>query len=111
LRLELNRQTSRSESALEAQTIRINDARTFGGQQQAGGRQINLVNLASDLDYVRGIHSVRAGIVLNGGRYQTDESSNYLGTYTFESEQDFLAGLPPAARSSLKRFIHARPIQ
>jgi hypothetical protein len=93
-RLELNRQTSRSESALEAQTIRINDVRTFGGQQQAGGRQINLVNLASDLDYVRGIHSVRAGIVLNGGRYQTDESSNYLGTYTFESEQDFLAGRP-----------------
>jgi carboxypeptidase family protein len=93
-RLELNRQTSQSESALEAQTIRINDVRTFGGQQQAGGRQLHLANLASDLDYVRGIHSVRAGIVLNGGRYHTDESSNYLGTYTFESEQDFLAGRP-----------------
>jgi hypothetical protein len=93
-RLELIRQTSQSESALEAQTIRINDVRTFGGQQQAGGRQLNLVNLASDLDYVRGIHSVRAGIVLNGGRYHTDESSNYLGTYTFESEEDFLAGRP-----------------
>lgn len=93
-RLEFNRATSRSESAVEAQTVRINGWRTFGGQQQSGGRNYQTFNLASDLDYVRGIHSVRAGVNLNGGRYKTDESSNYIGTYTFESEEDFAARRP-----------------
>ena len=32
-----------------------------GGQQVSGGRRTRSVNLASDLDYVRGIHSVRMG--------------------------------------------------
>ncbi len=93
-RLEFNRSTSSSTSVVEAQTIRINGWRTFGGQQQSGGRRYDTLNLASDLDYVRGIHSVRTGIVLNGGRYSSDESANYIGTYTFESEADFDAGRP-----------------
>ncbi|HEX3646088.1 MAG TPA: TonB-dependent receptor, partial [Vicinamibacterales bacterium] len=50
--------------------------------------------LASDLDYVRSIHSVRAGIVLAGGSYHTDDTANYLGTYTFESLAAFEAGTP-----------------
>ena len=48
----------------------------------------------SDLDYVRGIHSFRTGIDINATWYDTDENSNYLGTYTFESNEAFAAGAP-----------------
>lgn len=93
-RLQLGWDDSESTSVFEAPTIRVVDWFTSGGQQISGGRHTRRVNLASDLDYVRGIHSMRAGIVLDGGWYRSDDSSNYLGTYTFASNDDFLAGRP-----------------
>jgi hypothetical protein len=92
---------SESTSNLEAPTIRVIDAVTFGGAQVAGGRHSRNLNLASDLDYVRGIHAVRTGIVLDGTSFRSDDSSNYLGTYTFESNDDYLAG---RARSYTRRI-------
>ena len=53
--------TASSRSALEAPTIRVNDAFTRGGAAGRRRPRTTLVNLASDLDYVRGIHSVRTG--------------------------------------------------
>jgi hypothetical protein len=37
---------------------------------------------------------VRTGIVLSGGSYRSDDTSNYLGTYTFESLAAYEAGTP-----------------
>ena len=48
----------------------------------------------SDLDYVRGLHSMRAGIEVQGGPYNTDSNSNYLGTYVFASLDAFEARTP-----------------
>jgi hypothetical protein len=93
-RVQLQWNDSSSRSSLELPTIRVNDAFTSGGAQVAGGRHTRTANLASDLDYVRSIHSVRMGVVLNGGSYRSDDTSNYLGTYTFESLEAFEAGLP-----------------
>ena len=93
-RLLLSMNDSASRSVLEARTIRVNDAFTSGGAQVAGGRHTRTVNLASDLDYVRSIHSVRMGIALNGGSFRSDDTSNYLGTYTFESLEAYEAELP-----------------
>jgi len=93
-RLEFSWSDTDSRSTLEAPTIRVNDAFTSGGAQVSGGRHTRTVNLASDLDYVRSIHSLRAGIVLNGGSFRSDDTSNYLGTYTFESLAAYEAGLP-----------------
>ncbi|HJR61441.1 MAG TPA: TonB-dependent receptor [Vicinamibacterales bacterium] len=93
-RLQLHYQRSDRESDVELPTIRIVDARTTGGAQQSGGRRGRGLNLMSDLDYVRGIHSLRTGIDINGSWYESNEDSNYLGTYTFESIDDFLAGRP-----------------
>ena len=76
---------STTRSVLEAPTIRVLDAFTSGGQQLAGGTRLRGANIASDLDYVRGTHSVRVGLVLDNGWYHSDSTSNYLGTYTFES--------------------------
>jgi hypothetical protein len=81
-------------SAFEGPTIRVLDEFTAGGQQQTGGVRRKTINLASDLDYVRGRHSVRTGLQLDGGAYHSDDAANYFGTYTFESLAAYQAGLP-----------------
>ena len=93
-RLQMNFADTESLSAVQAPTIRVNDSFTSGGAQVAGGRHTRGVNLASDLDYVRGIHSLRTGILLDAGWKRSDDASNYLGTYVFENLDAFNAGLP-----------------
>lgn len=93
-RLGLSWLRTTSQSALEAPTIRVNDAFTGGGQQMAGGRRQVSGNLSSDLDYVRGIHSIRTGASVDFGSYRSDATTNYLGTYTFASLADYEAGRP-----------------
>jgi hypothetical protein len=92
LQLRLNRTGSRSE--LEAPTLRVLDSVTRGGAQVRGGRRQHDVELTSDLNYVRGVHTIRTGIALEGRRYRSDDASNYLGTYIFSSREDFEAGRP-----------------
>jgi hypothetical protein len=81
-------------SSVETPTIVVNDAFTTGGAQRAGGRHTRTFLLQSDLDYVRGIHSWRAGIQFDGGQYRSDDAVNYLGTYTFDSLEAYDAGRP-----------------
>ncbi len=91
-RFALNVSDSVTHSATEAPTIRVTDAFTSGGAQSRGGYHSRVFTLQSDLDYVRGINSWRAGIQLDGGWYRSDDSSNYLGTYSFESLEKYQAG-------------------
>jgi hypothetical protein len=93
-RLQMFIADSESVSATQAQTIRVNDFFTSGGAQLAGGEHSKRLNFASDLDYVRGRQSWRAGVVLDGGWYRSDASANYLGTYTFDNMDAFLANRP-----------------
>jgi hypothetical protein len=93
-RLEFAWSDTDTRSGLDAPTVRVNDAFTSGGAQVAGGRHTRTFNLASDLDYVRGIHSVRTGVSLVGGSYRSNDTSNYLGTYTFDSLAAYEAGIP-----------------
>jgi hypothetical protein len=81
-------------SAIEAPTIIVQDAFNSGGAQQAGGTHTRTFTLASDVDYVRGIHSWRTGVQVVGGWSRSDINYNYLGTYTFNSLDDYLAGQP-----------------
>ena len=66
-RAGVRRRRRQSRRRREAPTIRVNDAFTSGGAQLAGGDHSRRVNLGSDLDYVRGRHSFRTGIVLDAG--------------------------------------------
>ncbi len=91
-RLQVRWTRTEDESNLEAATIRVLDAFTSGGAQRSGGRRVLDFEAASDLDYVRGAHSLRTGILLEGGRYRSNDFSNYLGTYTFASLADYEAG-------------------
>ena len=93
-RVQLNVNESETTSLLEAPTIRVLDAFTSGGQQQSGGTRLRTLNVGSDLDYVRGRHSMRVGVQLDSVWHRSDSSSNYLGTYTFESLEAFEAGRP-----------------
>lgn len=93
-RLMIGRTSNDNRSEVESVTYRVTDARTTGGAQVRGGRRGTTFNLQSDLDYVRGIQSVRTGISLDGGSYFSDDESNYLGTYLFASPASFEAGTP-----------------
>ena len=66
---------SEARSAVEAPTIIVNDAFTSGGAQRRGGTHTRNYWLNSDLDYVRGIHSMRAGIEVQHGRFDTDSTA------------------------------------
>ena len=93
-RLSVFGSDSAATSAVEALTVVVNDAFTSGGAQRRGGTHGRNYWFNSDLDYVRGIHSVRTGIEIQYARFRTDSESNYLGTYFFESLETFEAGRP-----------------
>ena len=87
-------------------TIIVNDAFTSGGAQRRGGTHARNYWFNSDLDYVRGIHSMRTGIEVQANRYDTDSNSNYLGTYVFASLDAFDARTP---RSYSRRLGDPQP--
>ncbi len=103
-RLSVTGNTSVARSVIEAPTIVVNDAFTSGGAQRRGGTKSRNFWFNSDLDYVRGRHSMRTGIELQYSRYRADSDSNYLGTYMFESLEAYRGGAaaklqPPHRRS------------
>jgi hypothetical protein len=93
-RLSIFGSDSVSRSAVEEPTIIVNDAFTTGGAQRRGGTHARNYWFNSDLDYVRGIHSMRTGIDVQANDYDTDADTNYLGTYVFESLEAFDARTP-----------------
>ena len=101
-----------SKSAIEAPTIVVQDAFTSGGAQRAGRVHGKNLTLASDVDYVRGIHSWRSGIQMYGDWYHATLNNNYLGTYIFSSLDAYDAGTPILYTRSLGDptldFFHAR---
>ncbi len=93
-RLSVIRTHNDQASVLEAPAIQVLDAFTSGGAQMAGERHATSITFASDLDYVRGRHSFRAGVLVDGGSWDSNLNSNYLGTYTFNSLAAYAAGQP-----------------
>jgi hypothetical protein len=83
-----------SQSLFEGPTVIVLENFNSGGQQRTGGVRSKGISLQSDLDYVRGMHSLRTGVQLEGGTYRSNDSQNYLGTYTFESLANYNLGLP-----------------
>jgi Carboxypeptidase regulatory-like domain len=93
-RFMLNVGRTETESAFEGVTIVVPDAFTRGGAQRTGGTYNRSFALQQDFDYVRGLHSWRAGIMVDGGYSSNTTATNYLGTYTFESVDAFNEGRP-----------------
>ena len=93
-RASINWSNSNAHSLFEGPTVFVIDGFTAGGQQRAQDITSKSLNLQSDLDYVRGKHSMRTGLQVNAVRYHSHDAQNYLGTYTFESLAQFNLGLP-----------------
>jgi hypothetical protein len=93
-RLSLSWSDNDSHSAIDLPTIVVTDAFTSGGAQRTGGTHSRDVTVGSDIDYVRGINTIRFGLLADVYLYRSDSNSNYLGTYTFENLDAFEAGLP-----------------
>ena len=94
IRFQARHQSSESRAISDAPAVMVLDAFNTGGAQVAGGRRATDFELAADLDYAKGRHSARAGILLEGGRYRSDDSRNSSGTFTFASLADYEAGQP-----------------
>ena len=99
-------------SEVEAPTIVVQDAFTSGGAQQSGRVHGRNMTAASDVDYIRGRHSWRAGVQLYADWYRANLNNNYLGTYFFSSLETFEAGTPLLYTRSVGDpgldFFHAR---
>ena len=85
---------SASVATIEVPTVRVLDAFTVGGGQVAGGQRSKTLTLGSDFDYVRGNHTWRMGTQIDTANWHSDDHTNYLGTYTFESLAAYDAGRP-----------------
>ena len=78
----------------DAPTVVVNNSFTRGGAQVKGSRSVTEFELSENLDIPFERHSTRAGLLFEGGTYRSDESRNYLGTFTFASLADFAAERP-----------------
>ena len=93
VRLEVDWNETVSSSFSDARTIRVKEAFTSGGAQVAGGRKSKTIEFADNLDFALGKkHALRAGVLVEGGSYRSDETRNFNGTYTFSSNDAYLAG-------------------
>jgi hypothetical protein len=81
-------------SNLEAPTIVVQDSFSSGGAQQSQQAHVQQASLASDIDYVRGIHSWRGGFQLDANWFTASSKFNYLGTYTFADLESYERGQP-----------------
>jgi hypothetical protein len=93
-RAQLRWSNEETTSLVETPTVRVLDSFTSGGAQRSGGRRAVDLEAAGDVDFVRGAHSYRAGVLIEGGWYRSDAAANYLGTWTYSSMATYLAGRP-----------------
>ena len=95
LRFSLIDSTLATTSLSALPTIRVNEAFNGGGAGQMGERHARELELAQNFDFSIGRrHSMRAGVLLEAGWWDSDQRSNAFGTYTFTSLEAYRAGLP-----------------
>lgn len=93
-RFQVRSSTAESESLTDSPALVVLDSFHGGGAQISGGRQATEFELASDMDFAKGRHSARAGILFEAGRYRSDDVRNAAGTFTFSSLDAFESGRP-----------------
>jgi hypothetical protein len=81
-------------SASDAPAVLVLNAFNQGGAGIAGIRHTREFEVADNLDFVFGKHSMRAGLLFETSHYQSDENRNANGTFTFASLADYRAARP-----------------
>lgn len=93
-RVEVNVDESESESLSSAPAIRVIDAFTRGGAGVASRNTTKTIQFANDTDFTRGLHVMRAGVLLDVATFREFDARNAAGTFTFSSLDNFSAGRP-----------------
>ena len=81
--------------------VRVEGAFNSGGAQLQGGREDRTFEIADNLDINRGKHAIRAGVLFEGGRYESDVVQNIGGTFTFPSLTAYDLGLATTYRQKI----------
>jgi hypothetical protein len=93
-RFQLRSSDTSSDPVTTAPAVQVLNAFNSGGAQLGGSRGVDEIEVAEDLDISRGKHAMRAGFLIEGGRYRTDELRNTGGTFTFASLDAYASGQP-----------------
>lgn len=94
LKFEATQSRNTSTSVSNQPAVRVLDAFTTGGAGQAGTREGRQFTVAQNFDFTIAKHSLRAGIEVVGGWWDSTQQSNANGTFTFSTLDDFIAGRP-----------------
>ena len=86
-------------------TIRVNEAFTAGGAGQIGrsATRARSSSRRTSTSRIGRKHSMRAGVLLESGWWDSTQRSNGNGTYTFTSLDAYNAGTPDQLRDSRRR--------
>lgn len=94
-RFEFNNSTNSTVPNSLEPTLRVNEAFTIGGAGQSGTREAREIELAQNFDFTIGRkHSMRAGMLIEAGWWDSTQRSNGNGTYTFASTDAYNARTP-----------------
>ena len=95
LKVEWSAQHADTTSASTLPAIRVLDAFTSGGAGQSGARVTRQFQIEQNVDFTIGRrHTLRAGVALESGWWDSTNRSNSNGTYTFSNLADYNAGTP-----------------
>jgi hypothetical protein len=75
-------------------TVRVSGAFTSGGANVLGARGTRSLEIAQNLDYNTGRHTLRAGALVEGFFVDTSTIQNANGTFTFPTLDAYDAGTP-----------------
>jgi hypothetical protein len=93
-RVQVNVEETESRSLSSAPTIRVIDAFTRGGAGVASQNTTKRFQFANDTDFTRGMHVLRAGVLLEVANFREFDARNAAGTFTFSSLEAYNAGRP-----------------
>lgn len=94
LRFEATQSTNTTTSVSDAPAIRVLDQFTSGGAGQMGTREGRQFTVAQNFDFSIAKHMLRAGVLVEGGWWDSNQQTNANGLFTFSSMEDYLAGRP-----------------
>jgi hypothetical protein len=94
IRLQTRWINTETRSVSLGRTILVPGAFNDGSAQRFGGRDQFDFELADNVDYALEKHGVRFGVQIEGGRYNSNDSSNAFGTFQFANLAAFQLGIP-----------------
>jgi hypothetical protein len=93
-RFQLRWQRNESLPLSDAPAVLVPNAFDGGGAQLRSRRRLRELELADNLDFATAKHSMKAGLIFEGGRYEDEDRTNFNGTFTFAGLDTFRARRP-----------------